>query len=258
MAEPEILFETDGPLAFVTFNRPQARNAMTWAMYDGLLQACEQVDGDPERRVLILRGAGGAFVAGTDIGQFQSFHTPQDALDYECRLDRVMDRLEAVTRPTIAAVEGAAVGGGAAIAAACDLRYCTPEGRFGVPIARTLGNCLSLANYARLLDLVGPARTKEMLLRARLVEAEEARQIGLVNDVFPADVFRDRVREIALEIAGHAPLTLRVTKEAVRRLQAQRRGADGDDLVVQAYMSQDFREGVAAFLAKRKPAFHGR
>jgi len=259
MGEPEILFETDGPLAFVTFNRPEARNAMTWAMYDGLLEACERVDGDPELRVMILRGAGGqAFVAGTDIGQFQAFRTPEDALDYERRLDHVMDRLEAVTRPTIAAVEGYAVGGGAAIAAACDLRYATPEGRFGVPIARTLGNCLSLANCARLLDLVGPARTKEMLLRARLLEAEEARQIGLVNDVFPKEGFRDRVREIALEIAGHAPITLRVTKEAVRRLRSHRSGKGGDDLVVQAYLSEDFREGVAAFLAKRKPVFRGR
>ncbi len=259
MGEAEILFESDGPLAFVTFNRPQARNAMTWAMYDGLEKACARVDADPALRVLILRGAGGqAFVAGTDIGQFQTFRRPEDALEYERRLDRVMDRLEAVTCPTIAAVEGYAVGGGAAIAAACDLRYATPESRFGVPIARTLGNCLSLANCARLLDLVGPARTKELLLRAGMIEAAEARQIGLVNDVFPAETFRDRVREIALEIAGHAPLTLRVTKEAVRRLQAHRRAGDGDDLVVQAYMSEDFREGVAAFLAKRKPVFRGR
>ncbi len=259
MSEAEILFETDGPLALVTFNRPQARNAMTWAMYDALVEACERVDGDPALRVLILRGAGGhAFVAGTDIGQFQTFRSPQDALDYERRLDRVMDRLEAVTRPTVAAVEGPAVGAGAAIAAACDLRYATPEGRFGIPIARTLGNCLSLANCARLLDLVGPARTKEMLLRARLVEAEEARQIGLVNDVFPREGFHDRVREIALEIAGHAPITLRAAKEALRRLQAHRRSPDADDLVVQAYTSEDFREGVAAFLAKRKPVFRGR
>jgi enoyl-CoA hydratase/carnithine racemase len=259
MDEPEILFETEGPLAFVTFNRPQARNAMTWAMYDGLVEACERVDGDPRLRVMILRGAGGqAFVAGTDIGQFPSLRTPEDALAYERRLDRVMDRLEAVGCPTIAAIEGYAVGGGAAIAAACDLRYATPESRFGVPIARTLGNCLSVANCARLLDLLGPARTKEMLLRASLVEAEQARQIGLVNDVFPREGFRDRVREIALEIASHAPITLRVTKEALRRLQAHRRGPDGDDLVVQAYMSADFREGVAAFLAKRKPFFRGR
>ena len=134
MADPELLYETDGPLAFVTFNRPEARNAMTWAMYDGLVQACERVDADPDVRVMILRGAGGkAFVAGTDIGQFRDFRTPEDALAYERRLNGVMDRLEAVTRPTIAAIEGFAVGGGAAIAVACDFRYCTPESQSASP-----------------------------------------------------------------------------------------------------------------------------
>jgi enoyl-CoA hydratase/carnithine racemase len=259
VAEAELLFERDGPLAIVTFNRPGARNAMTWAMYDGLLESCERVDADPDVRVLILRGAGGrAFVAGTDISQFQSFRTEADALAYEARLDRVIDRLEAVTRPVLAAIDGYAVGGGAAIAVACDLRYCTPESRIGVPIARTLGNCLSMANYSRLVDLVGPARTKELLYRATLVEGERAAQIGLVNEVVPKARLEERVREVAREIAEHAPLTLRVTKEAIRRLHAHRRLPSADDLVTQAYMSADFREGVSAFLAKRKPAFRGR
>ena len=259
MGDPELLYETDGPLAFVTFNRPHARNAMTWAMYDGLVAACERADADPAIRVLILRGAGGkAFVAGTDIGQFQEFRTPEDGVAYERRLDAVLDRLEAVTRPTIAAIEGYAVGGGAAIAVACDFRYCTPESQIGVPIARTLGNCLSMANCARLVDLLGPARTKDLIFRARLVGAEEAVQIGLVNEVVPAGRLHDRVREVAIEVAANAPVTLRVTKEAIRRLQASRRLAEGDDLVVRAYMSEDFREGVTAFLEKRKPVFRGR
>jgi enoyl-CoA hydratase len=259
VADPELLYETDGPLAFVTFNRPQARNAMTWAMYDGLLEACDRVDGDANVRVMILRGAGGkAFVAGTDIAQFRDFRTPEDALAYERRLDGVMDRLEAVTLPTIAAIEGYAVGGGAAIAVACDFRYCTPESQIGVPIARTLGNCLSMANTARLVELIGPARTKDLIHRARLVGGDEALQAGLVNEVVPADRLHARVREIADELAANAPITLRVAKEAIRRLQAARRGVGGDDLVVQAYMSEDFREGVAAFLEKRRPAFRGR
>jgi len=259
VADPELLYETDGPVAIVTFNRPQARNAMTWAMYDGLREACERVDADPDVRVMILRGAGGsAFVAGTDIGQFRDFHTPEDALAYERRLDGVMDRVEAVTRPTIAAIEGYAVGGGAAIAVACDFRYCTPESQIGVPIARTLGNCLSMANTARLVELLGPARTKDLIYRARLVGGEEALRAGLVNEVVPAARLHERVREIADELAANAPITLRVTKEAIRRLQAARRGVGGDDLVVQAYMSEDFRAGVAAFLEKRRPVFRGR
>jgi enoyl-CoA hydratase/carnithine racemase len=259
MGEPELLFETDGPLAVATFNRPEARNALTWAMYDGLLAACERVDADADLRVLILRGAGGrAFAAGTDIAQFQSFRGAEDGVAYERRLDAVMDRIERVTRPTIAAIEGHAVGGGAAIALACDLRYATPKSRIGVPIARTLGNCLSMANCARLADLVGPSRATELLLRARLVDAEEARQIGLVNEVVAAGSLAARVEEVARELASHAPITLRVTKEQIRRLQAHRRPPDTDDLVAEAYRSEDFREGVAAFLAKRPPVFRGR
>jgi enoyl-CoA hydratase/carnithine racemase len=257
--EGELLFETDGPLAFITFNRPQAHNAMTWAMYDGLVEACERVDAEPDIRVLILRGAGGkAFVSGTDIGQFQSFRTGEDAVDYERRLDRVVDRLEAVRCPTIAAIDGYAVGGGAAIALACDLRYGTPAMRIGVPIARTLGNCLSMANVARLVDLLGPARTKDLVFRARLIEAEEAAGAGLLSEIVPSDRLAQRVREVALEIATHAPLTLAVTKEAIRRLRAHRLPPPADDLVVRAYTSEDFREGVEAFLSKRKPVFRGR
>ena len=258
-ASGELLFETDGPLAFVTFNRPQAHNAMTWAMYDALVEACERVDAEPAIRVLILRGAGGkAFVSGTDIGQFESFRTGEDAIEYERRLDRVVDRLEAVRCPTIAAVDGYAVGGGAAIVLACDLRYGTPAARIGVPIARTLGNCLSMANVARLVDLLGPARTKDLVFRARLIEAEEAAGAGLLNEIVPEGRLAERVREVALEIAGHAPLTLAVTKEAIRRLRAHRLAPPADDLVVRAYTSEDFREGVEAFLAKRKPVFRGR
>src|SRR3954468_12207472 len=147
------LFETDGPLATLTFNRPEARNAMTWEMYESLVAACDRVDADGAIRVLIVKAAGGkAFVAGTDIAQFQNFTNRDDGLKYEERLDRVLDRLEGVSKPTIAQVEGVAAGGGCAIALTCDLRVATPEASFGIPIARTLGNCLSGASYSRLLD----------------------------------------------------------------------------------------------------------
>src|SRR5229473_8534624 len=166
------VFETDGPLAILTFNRPEARNAMTWEMYQALVDACERVDADAGVRVLILRGAGGkAFVAGTDIAQFQSFRDREDGLKYEERLDHVLDRLERVTKPTIAQVQGVAAGGGCAIALACDLRVATPEASFGIPIARTLGNCLSSATCGRLLDLLGSHRVKELLFTGRLMTA---------------------------------------------------------------------------------------
>jgi enoyl-CoA hydratase len=255
------IFESAGPIATLTFNRPEARNAMTWAMYEALVDACERVDQDDAIRVLVLRGAGGkAFVAGTDISQFQTFKDRQDGLNYEERLDHVLDRIERVTKPTIAQVEGVAVGGGCAIALVCDLRVATPESSFGIPIARTLGNCLSGATYSRLIDLVGPAAVKDLMFTGRLIDAGEALALGLVNRIEPAAGIGDAVQRLALDIAANAPLTLRATKEMIRRVLAKRRLTAGDDadLVELCYTSDDFREGVDAFLAKRKPRWSGR
>lgn len=257
----ELLFEKQGQLAWVTFNRPQARNAMTWAMYEGLVAACDRIDADPEIRVAIFRGAGGkAFVAGTDIGQFTAFDRPEDGIAYEERIDRIIDRLERVQKPTIALVEGFCVGGGATIALACDFRFATPALKFGVPIARTLGNCLSMANIGRLVDLLGPARTKDVLMLARLVEAPEALAAGVVTEVVAADQIEARVLEVAETLCGHAPLTLRAVKEAVRRTQDHRRPAPeaGADLIGSCYTSADFKGAVRAFLEKRPHTWTGR
>ena len=255
------LFEIDGPLAILTFNRPEARNAMTWEMYQALVDACEQVDRDPGVRVFVMRGAGGkAFVAGTDIAQFQNFRDRDDGLKYEEKLDHVLERLERVTKPTIAQVQGVAAGGGCAIALTCDLRVATPESTFGMPIARTLGNCLSGASYGRLVDLVGPGVVKDMLFTGRLVSATEAQTLGMVSRLVAADDIERHVRALATEIASNAPLTLRATKEMLRRLMAKRRLPAGDDadIVEMCYTSEDFREGVTAFLAKRRPIWRGK
>jgi enoyl-CoA hydratase/carnithine racemase len=256
---PQVIFTAEPPIAFLVFNRPEARNALTWEMYQGLLDACEKVDASDDLRVLVVKGAGGAFAAGTDIGQFTGFRTAEDGVAYERRLDAVIDRLERVRRPTIAQVQGVAAGGGCAIALACDLRVCTPEARFGAPIARTLGNCLSIANCARLVDLVGPARFKELIFTARLIDAAEAAALGLANRIVEADVVDAVVRELAMTIAAHAPLTLSATKEMVRRIQAARRppAESGSDLIGLCYASADFREGVEAFLDKRPPRWRG-
>jgi enoyl-CoA hydratase/carnithine racemase len=229
-------------------------------MYDALVKTCERFDEDREVKVLVLRGTGGkAFVAGTDIAQFQAFRTADDGLAYERRIDDVLDRLERVKKPTIAQVQGVAAGGGCAIALTCDLRVATPESTFGIPIARTLGNCLSGATYARLTDLVGPAVVKDLLFTGRFVGAGDALAVGLVTRIVPADQIEEAVRDLAHEIASNAPLTLRATKEMLRRLAAKRRLAAGDDrdLVEMCYASADFKEGVAAFLAKRRPKWTG-
>jgi enoyl-CoA hydratase/carnithine racemase len=158
------VFATEGSIAYLTFNRPEARNAMTWSMYDALARACDAVESDPAVRVFVLRAAGDAFVAGTDIRQFTAFASADDGLEYEARMESVIGRLERLSVPTIAQVQGVAAGGGCILALVCDLRVCTPAARFGVPIARTLGNCLSAANHARLMDLIGPGRTKDLLM----------------------------------------------------------------------------------------------
>ena len=260
MPTPHVLYERDEAVAFVTINRPEASNAMTWEMYQVLVDYCDVVERDPAVRVLVLKGAGGkVFIAGTDIAEFQAFESQEDGIDYERRLDAVIDRIEAVDKPTIAQVEGVATGGGCAIAAACDLRVCTPASRFGVPIARTLGNCLSVANHVRFLDLIGPTRLKELLYTARLLSAEEALAGGLVNRVTEPDAIDTVVRDLAATIAENAPLTIKATKEMIRRIQVHRRldASAGHDLIAMCYMSDDFKEGVKSFLAKRPPRWIG-
>src|SRR3981081_4585968 len=184
----ELLYERRGAVAFLTFNRPQARNALTWAMYEGLYDCCEHVDADDRVRVLVLRGAGDkAFVAGTDTSQFKTFGTPEDALNYERNNNRYAGRLESMKKPTIAMIRGACVGGGAAFALCCDMRLTSPDVRFGIPISRTLGNTLSMQNFVRLVSLIGPGRTKDLIFTARLIGAEEGRAIGVFNEIVEPD-----------------------------------------------------------------------
>jgi enoyl-CoA hydratase/carnithine racemase len=259
MAE-DLLYSVDDGIARITFNRPQARNALTFAMYERMAEICEAANSDRAIKVMILAGTGDkAFASGTDISQFRAFKNAQDALDYEARIDRVLGALETCRVPTIAAIAGACTGGGAGIAACCDLRIGTASTRIGFPIARTLGNCLSMSNLSRLHALVGPARTKELIFTARLIEADEARSLGLLNEVVPdIETLLARATALAQLVASHAPITLEVTKEGVRRMRRQLSRDEGQDLLLRAYMSEDFREGMDAFLNKRKPSFKGR
>jgi enoyl-CoA hydratase len=258
-ATEDLLYEVQDGIGRITFNRPQARNAMKFAMYERLAEICKEA---PEQgvRVLVLTGAGEkAFASGTDISQFREFKSPEDALGYEARIDRVLGALESCPIPTIAAISGACTGGGAGMAACCDLRIANANARFGFPVARTLGNCLSVSNYARLFSLIGPAKVKEIVFTARLIEAQEALQIGLVSEVLPDHAaLMTRADELAKLVAGNAPLTLRATKEAMRRIKERLVPPESHDLILMCYMSEDFREGMDAFLNKRTPNWQGR
>jgi enoyl-CoA hydratase/carnithine racemase len=258
--DDEILYAVAGGVGTVTLNRPQARNALTFAMYERLAQICGDLAGHGDPKVLVITGAGEkAFAAGTDISQFRAFDSAEDALAYESRIDRILTAIEACPIPTIAAISGAVTGGGASIACACDMRIATGNARFGFPVARTLGNCLSISSYARLAMLLGPARVKDIVFTARLVEAQEGLAAGLYNEVV-ADhaALTARIDELARTISGHAPLTMRATKEALRRLAHATPLPDADDLVTMCYMSADFREGIDSFLGKRPPNWTGR
>jgi enoyl-CoA hydratase len=257
MSDGEVRLMREGAVARILFDRPRARNAMTWRMYEGLAAACAELNNDNGVRVAVLRGVGGkAFIAGTDIAQFQEFTTAEQGVAYEAKMEAYLGALEALPMPTLAVVEGWAIGGGLAIAACCDLRIATAGSKFGVPIARTLGNCLSVANYARLVTALGQARAKRMLLMAEDLPAEDALAAGFLMDIVEPATLDQRIAEICERLNGNAPVTMRVTKEAIRRLQ-QAVIPEDDDLVRACYGSDDFHAGVKAFVEKRTPQWSG-
>ena len=257
MIEAAVHLTVVAGVAAVVFDRPAARNAMTWAMYGQLAGICEQLQTEPTVRVVTFQGAGGeAFVAGTDIEQFKAFHNGEDGVAYEKKIDHVIGLIESLPMPTLAVINGWTIGGGLAIATACDFRIATPASRFGVPIAKTLGNCLSVANLARLSAVFGIPRVKRMLMLADILTADEALACGfLLQLVEPGeiDVILDKLCE---RLAALAPLTQSVSKEGLRRLVSHDLPVD-EDLVRLCYGSDDFREGVSAFVAKRSPVWKG-
>jgi enoyl-CoA hydratase/carnithine racemase len=248
----------DGPVISVELVNPQRRNALTWAMYDQLSGMCDTVAGDRDVRLVVIRGAGEAFAAGTDVHQFVDFADGADGLAYERRVARVLDRLLALRVPLLGVVDGPAVGAGLAIAAVCDILVATPRARFGVPIARTLGNCIPAAVLARLQQRLGAGRTMAALLTARLIPVEDAATAGLVYAVWPPEELEAGVADLVRAICAGAPLTVAALKEIDRRLAAAVPRVEDADLLERCYGSADFREGVTAFLEHRRPVWEGR
>ncbi len=256
----ELLYEVTGAVGVITFNRPAAHNALTFEMYDRLGEICASAGTDGTLRALIITGAGGrAFAAGTDISLFRDFRSAADGLGYEDRMEKVFNKLERCPVPTIAAIPGICTGGAAVIAAACDLRIATRSLKFGFPIARTLANMLSATNIARVAALTGVGRAVDIVMTTRLMGAEEALAVGLVNELLDTpEALMDRAQALAAQIATQAPLTMRATKEIVRRMREQAAAIDDKDLIALCYGSADFQEGLDAFLTKRTPKFAGR
>ncbi len=256
-AQGAVLLERHDAIATLTLSNPGALNALTWTMYEQLATHLSDLAADEAIRVVVVRGDGGkAFAAGTDIQQFKGF-TGDAGVAYEQKMETIVESLYSLAKPTIAAVQGYAVGAGAVLAAACDLRYATPGSRFGIPIGRTLGNCLSLKNYRLVVEAFGSMRVKEMLFTGRLLPASDALQCGFLTAVIEEDRFAAHVMEIAQQICTLAPLTIWSAKEAQRRITAAAPAIAYDDVVSRVYGSRDFAEGVQTYLEKRKPAWRG-
>ena len=259
----EIIISVDQHIATVTLNRPEARNALTFGMYQALSDLCQQAGtakDDRAIKAIVICGAGEkAFAAGTDIGQFTSFKTLQDGHDYEAQIESVIRSIESCRVPVIAALHGAVTGGGLVIAAAAHLRLASADVKIGMPIARTLGNCLAITNLRRLVALFGEARVAHMILTAELLSADQALASGFVHDVLQdRDTMLARATALAQRLTTMAPLTIQSSLDGLRRLRHAAACPDDSDLIAACYTSEDFAEGVAAFLEKRKPNWHGR
>ncbi len=258
MSEGKLRFEKDGHVGRITFDNPGAYNALTMTMWQDLARTCEEIAQDRDIRVVTMRGAGGkAFISGTDISGFLSFESGQDGIDYEREMDRCITTIEALPQPTIAVVEGWAVGGGIAISFACDFRVATPNSKFGSPLPRTIGNCLNIKGYARLVGNAGIAQAKRMLLLAEMPTASELHAMGLVLRVVESEELDATVNELTDKLASHAPLSMQASKEAIRRLTYNNL-PDIDDLISMIYGSEDFRAAVRNFLEKKPTEWQGR
>lgn len=239
-------------------SNPGKLNAFTWKMYDELAALPAYLEAQKTIRAVVFQGEGAAFAAGTDITQFRDFLSGEQGLEYENRVGTILDSLSSIRVPTVAVVNGPAVGAGLAVAATCDVVIATPSAFFGAPIARKVGNCLPPPVIMRLQARLGINRTMAMLLTSTMISAQDAHTAGFVHRIVDQEVLDQEVTRILDRITSSAPLTLASLKEISRRIEKATPLIDADDLLRQCYGSDDFQEGVTAFTDHRPAVWKGR
>ena len=257
----KMLSRRDGRVGTIVFNNPERHNAVSLEMWEAGARMLEEFAADDGIGVVVLTGAGGkSFVSGADISKFESERATEEAVArYGVMVEKLYADIHNFPKPTIAMIRGYCIGGGLGLALSCDLRICTERSRFALPAAK-LGLGYGYPGLKRFVDTIGPAFTKELFFTARQFNAEEAREMGLVNRIVSDNEIEAYVKDYADCIASNAPLTVRATKYIVGQVleeDAKRNLERSNDLVKQCFASRDYAEGRKAFLEKRKPVFTG-
>ena len=254
----DLIHETHSNMLWITFNRPDARNAITFEMYDKLGELCKDATSDSSIKAIIITGIGNySFSSGTDITQYKNLENKTDPIEYEKRIETVLETIERCPLPTVASINGVCTGMGVMIAAVCDIRIAVNDARFGFPFPLRLGSCISALNLARLTALIGSGRTREFIFSARFMHAEEAKDIGLISEIsHTMAAMKAESESMARHLSQMAPLTIQATKEAMHR-NLVAATVDDSDLFELCFLSKDFQNGLEAFIAKEKPNWTG-